>query len=446
MHQLHKTITRALRSGCLVALCLMAAVASEAAQPTFRVVYNLVGYDQPGGLIEGSPGVFYSIAGSGPSVAFSVTSQGIQTILGSIPKGSLFTSLLVAGTDGRFYTSVYSGTSQPEYGLLSVSPDANSKQIYPAQKIAPEMTQNLPNGKLLGVGVGLTAGVGWDIFEASLDGTVTPIAQFPLTDRTENVIYADDGNYYGAALAMNAPTGYVFRSTPSGTLTTLYNFPTGTFSNYLPTPLLQADDGNLYGSTVTGGANGTGMIYKLTLAGEFTLLYSFGKGQYPQGPASLIEASDGNLYGVSQANSGAGVIFRVTKSGQYTALHDMGEPAGLPPSWLIQGSDGILYGIAHAGGTTGEGTVFALDGGLSKPKPRARSVQPPSGPVGSEVHIWGYNLLSPSVSFNGVPAVTVSNSGSNYIVATVPEDATSGPITVTTPGGTSTTPTSFTVN
>ena len=56
-----------------------------------------------------------------------------------------------------------------------------------------------------------------------------------------------------------------------------------------------AEDGNLYGSIATGGANGTGMIYKLTPSGQFTLLHSFEKGKYVTGPTTLIEASDGNI-------------------------------------------------------------------------------------------------------------------------------------------------------
>jgi hypothetical protein len=61
------------------------------------------------------------------------------------------------------------------------------------------------------------------------------------------------------------------------------------------------------------------------------------------------------------------------------------------------------------------------------------------------VRIWGHNLLSAAVEFNGVAAATVSNSGSNYVWATVPAGATTGAITVTTPGGTGTTQASFTV-
>src|SRR5260370_39089567 len=68
-----------------------------------------------------------------------------------------------------------------------------------------------------------------------------------------------------------------------------------------------------------------------------------------------------------------------------------------------------------------------------------------TGPVGTKVLIWGSNLLSAAVSFNGVPATAVTNSDSNYATATVPTGATTGPITVTTPGGTYTTKASFTV-
>jgi hypothetical protein len=65
--------------------------------------------------------------------------------------------------------------------------------------------------------------------------------------------------------------------------------------------------------------------------------------------------------------------------------------------------------------------------------------------VGTNVRIWGQNLLSAAVQFNGVAAATVSNSGPNYVWATVPAGAITGPITVATPGGTETTQASFTV-
>ena len=88
---------------------------------------------------------------------------------------------------------------------------------------------------------------------------------------------------------------------------------------------------------------------------------------------------------------------------------------------------------------------FALNAGLPKPAPWARQFHPKSGAVGTPVRIWGSDLLSAAVEFNGITAAVVSNSGPNYVWATVPSGATTGPITITTPGGTYTTHASFAV-
>jgi hypothetical protein len=118
-------------------------------------------------------------------------------------------------------------------------------------------------------------------------------------------------------------------------------------------------------------------------------------------------------------------LFRVTTSGEYTPLHTFGEGCYCP---LTQGSDGIIYGAT-----------------INGPAPRALQFIPQTGAPGTKVHIWGYNLLSATVQFNGVTATAVTNAGSNYVWAVVPAGVTSGPITVTTPGGVSITPGSFTV-
>jgi uncharacterized repeat protein (TIGR03803 family) len=237
--------------------------------------------------------------------------------------------------------------------------------------------------------------------------------------------------------------GTVVRATPSGAVTTLYHFPANTFTKgAVATPLLLGSDGNLYGSVATGGAHGTGMVYQLTLDGQFTLLHSFAKGRYALGPINLIEASDGNLYGDAQGDASTW-IFRITKSGQYTEIYPM---SGLGCyCYVIQGADGILYGMASYGGPYGDGGVFALDLGLPKPQPSAQSFHPEGGAVGSRVRIWGQNLLAASVLFNGVSSTNINNSGSNFVWATVPSGATTGPITVTTPGGASTTTAMFIV-
>jgi uncharacterized repeat protein (TIGR03803 family) len=192
--------------------------------------------------------------------------------------------------------------------------------------------------------------------------------------------------------------------------------------------------------------NGYGTIYKLTPSGQYTLLYTFPKNDAGI-PGQLIEASDGKLYGSIGEGSGNSLLFSIAKSGHYSVVYQMSSQItdGQCGCWLVQGSDGLVYGTAAYGGTYGAGVIFALDVGLPNPKPRTQHFRPKSGAVGTRVRIWGYNLLAAAVQFNGAPATTVSNGGPNYVWATVPLGATTGPITVTTPGGTVTTKATFKV-
>jgi hypothetical protein len=306
-------------------------------------------------------------------------------------------------------------------------------------------TQNLPDGMLLGIAGTLSSTPTWYLAKCDLQGNVTTTYQFPAGETLPHTaIYGSDGNYYGVSVVLQNASGYVYRVTPSGSLTKLVSFPNNSFvglGNYLP--LLQASDGNLYGVTPSGSAKQTATFYKLTLGGQYTLLHAFPAGANSE-PTALLEASDGNFYG-STLGVGSQLI-RLTKSGEYTVLHTMNQiQDGQCACQLTQGSDGIIYGSASGGGIYGAGDIFALDAELPKPAPKAQYFHPSSGAVGTQVRIWGQNLLSASVEFNGVAAMAVSNSGPNYVWATVPAAATTGPITVTTPGGTYTTEASFTV-
>jgi len=428
--------------------CIAGQVTAYAGSGSFRIVKYMDKYDQPAGLVEGTPGVFYGIVGSVTTVGFSITPQGSMTVLTSFPSGDNVESLFVAGPNKRLYSSVEPGGNPGS--LFSVTAAPGSREIYPEPDFIPVLTQSLSNGSLLGVGTINNPSNAWNLLVSQTDGQISSLYQFPTTERlAPSALQANDGNYYGISQATNAPTGYVFKVTPSGSLTKLYSFPSGYFVYYVFAPLLQADDGNLYGAVAYGGANGTGIIYKLTLSGEYTLLYTFPKNNSGF-PTSLIEGSDGNLYGATLGNFGAGGVgqfFRITKSGEYTLLYELTDPArdGACQCDLVLGSDGIIYGTAQGAGATGAGAIFALDAGLPKPQPWAKQFRPASGQAGTQVLIWGSNLLSPSVEFNGVPASSVESSGPNYVWATVPAGATSGPITVTTPGGTNTTQASFTV-
>jgi uncharacterized repeat protein (TIGR03803 family) len=409
---------------------------------SFRIVsYMDNQYGGPVGITEGSPRIFYFSSGSNPQGAFSITPHGSKTMLGKVT--GYFQAPLFSAANGRFFSATQ--LEDNPGNVVSFGSTAGSERTYPAQDLVPALTENLPDGSFVGIASSASTGLDY-VVNVGANGAVTPIYEFPVSQSPRlGPIYASDGNYYGTYAISNG-SGYVFRLTPSGTLTTVLSFPANTFSYHYPAPMLQASDGNLYGVTPTGGL-GYGTIYKLTLSGQYTLLYTFPKG--PAGiPDALIEGGDGNLYGATLGDGGGNsLLFSVTTAGQYTLLYKMANLArdGNCDCHLIQGSDGIFYGTALAGGTNGGGSIFALNAGLPKPPPRALQFTPTAGPVGEKVLIWGTNLLSASAEFNGTAAKTVSSSGPNYVWAVVPAGATTGPITITTPGGTFTTSANFTV-
>jgi uncharacterized repeat protein (TIGR03803 family) len=136
--------------------------------------------------------------------------------------------------------------------------------------------------------------------------------------------------------------------------------------------LIQATDGNFYGTTNAGGINNGGTVFKITSSGTLTTLYSFtgsGFGLY----SGLIQGMDGNLYGTAEYGgaNGYGSVYKITPGGTLTTLYsfycivDSGCPTGaFPDSALVQVANGKFYGTTPTGGTgnpcDGCGTVFRL--------------------------------------------------------------------------------------
>ena len=185
-------------------------------------------------------------------------------------------------------------------------------------------------------------------------------------------ILATDGNFYSDGDSGFQPNGYIFRMTPTGQITIIHSFcaQIGCADGDQPSPPILGSDGNLYGVTTAGGNSElTGTIYKLTLSGEFTTLYSFcpnpgcADGQHPNG---IVEGRDGNFYGTTfsggaNVDGGAGTIFSISPSGQFKLLYTFCSQANCadgqePPSAPILGDDGNFYGVAQFGGT-GTGAV-----------------------------------------------------------------------------------------
>jgi uncharacterized repeat protein (TIGR03803 family) len=379
------------------------------------------------------------------TVIFSLTTKGVITYLATIQDPPyILESVPVGAANGLLYASYESVSNTGGSANVFSVGAGGGMQVYPAQSLPISFSQNLPEGTLLGTAYQFSNAL-WDVARSDLAGNVTSVYQFTPTESAHSPyapIYATDGNYYGLA-ALEDGSGYVYRLTPSGSITTLYSFPPYSFGQ--SAVLLQGRDGNLYGITSTGGANQSGTVYKVTMSGQYTLLYTFPK-SHGRIADNLIEGSDGELYG-STVDGGASLLFRVSKAGRYEELYRMNNAStdGECGCALLQGSDGIIYGTTIAGGPNGGSSVFALDAGLPKPAPQALEFRPKTGPAGTKVQIWGYNLLSATVEFNGLAAADVSNSGSNYVRATVPAGATSGPITVTTPGDMDLTRERFTV-
>jgi uncharacterized repeat protein (TIGR03803 family) len=163
-----------------------------------------------------------------------------------------------------------------------------------------------------------------------------------------------DGNLYGVTSGggING-VGVVFKITPAGTLTVLYNFDT----THGATPrggLTLGGDGTFYGTTDAGGTSGFGTIFKITTARILTVLYNFtggADGGHPDTPPAL--GSDGNFYGTTALAT----AYKITPTGTFTLL---GATPGRSFSPLIQAGNGIFYGTTPEGGTNGTGSVFKL--------------------------------------------------------------------------------------
>ena len=162
-------------------------------------------------------------------------------------------------------------------------------------------------------------------------------------------------------------------SLPAQTFTTVFSFDGG--NGIAPLGLVQATDGNLYGTTSEYGSAGAessgGTIFKITPSGTLTTLFTFnGESNNDDGGVSpsvgLIQGTDGNFYGTTQyggANS-YGTVFKITPSGTLTTLHSFHETDGESPlGGLIQATDGNFYGTTQYGGahscTNFDGTVFS---------------------------------------------------------------------------------------
>jgi uncharacterized repeat protein (TIGR03803 family) len=273
-----------------------------------------------------------------------------------------------------------------------------------------------------------------------------------------SLILGTDGDFYASWLNWEGEPpepGLIFQLTPTASYSTVYELSNST-NECCADNLIQGTDGNLYGLSGPG-ANDGGTFFKLTPSGEFTTLYSFcSQTNCTDGdaPNSLVEGTDGNFYGTTifggantgkpcEPYGGCGTIFKITPAGEETVLYNFCSKAncadGADPGNLMQATDGSFYGITEVGGTPekcylkkGCGVIFKVSVGLGA----FVEANPSFGAIGQAVNLLGNKLEgTTSVTFNGV-AATFTVKSDTYIEAKVPSGATSGTIEVTTPSGT----------
>jgi uncharacterized repeat protein (TIGR03803 family) len=324
-------------------------------------------------LIQGNDGNFYgtTCAGgtNGDGTVFGIKTNGVFTCLASfaVTNGAQAIAGLVQGTDGNFYGTTISGGNSP-------------RQSY-------------------GYGT---------VFKMTSDGTLTRLYSFPGSGFTgiypdAGLVEGPDGDFYGTTEGgMSGYTyGAIFKINTNGVLNKLFNFDLENESTDGSTPrgpLVLGPDGNFYGMTYAGGANGLGTVFRISTNGTLNCLVTFNGTNganddneiYNLSGPFLVLATDGNFYGTTPSGgaSGLGTIFMMTPNGTLTTVYSFIDNNGANPTGLIQASDGNFYGTttltseSEYGGGIGNGTIFRISIPL---QPKFQSVAQANGTI---THKW----------------------------------------------------------
>jgi uncharacterized repeat protein (TIGR03803 family) len=492
------------KTACLlVVLCVAGALASPA--QTFTALKKFDGPNgwNPGSLVQGLSGNLYGTTHWGGPFYDEGHSVGWGTVFAAEPTGGFRTvytfcsieacadgvnpSNLILAANGNFYGTTFGGgvSSTLASGtvfeltpsgtlttLYSFCQDWSSPKCLDGSYPGAGLVQGV-NGSFYGTTTsgGTGSGGGGILFAITPTGAISTLYSFcSLANCADGsipsapLVLASNGDFYGTTEEGGANTstfcvngcGTIFKITPAGAMTTVYNFCSkercADGFNPSGAAMVEGPDGALYGTVESSGGSGeVGLIFRLTLSGKFSVLYTFctltncADGAYPQGGLTL--GSDGNFYGTTGGGgaNGGGSVFEITPSGSLTTLYSFCAvncpEGGDVTAPLVQSTSGTFFGTASAGGDLaacdnagqkGCGTVFSLGTGLG---PFVES-NPAFGAVGKEVNILGNNLTGTiSVTFNGT-AATFTVISDTYLKAQVPAGATTGTIQVTTPSGT----------
>ncbi len=367
---------------CMVfTFCVAAAILAPAQTLTTLVNFNgSNGQNPQAPLIQGSDGNFYGTTvqggANGAGAVIKVTPSGVVTVLHSFNGNDGLNPYagLTSGNDGSFYGTTSAGGAHQIGEVFKITPSGSFAVLhffnYTYNEGGYPGPVTLGNDGYL---YGLTTHGGepdnGTFYKVSRDGNSFATLYYfdsSVGKQALGALIKDSaGNFYGASgLGGSSGNGTVFKLTPSGTATVVYNFcmQSGCPDGSNPNSVMLSSDGNFYGAA--GSSNGAGEIFKLTLGGTLTVLHTFNRTDgYTPNPG-LIQAHDGNFYGttISGGPQYYGTIFQVTGAGTLTSLYnfDGTTHGGNPKAGMVQGSDNKFYGTTSIGGTSNFGTLFKL--------------------------------------------------------------------------------------
>ena len=319
-------------------------------------------------------GAAYVGGTAGEGTIYQMTTNGSLTAKASFndTDGGYPYGGLMQARDGNFYGSASSGgtyedgvvyratTGGSVIALASVDADNGE---FPVVGMVQASDGNLYGTTLEGGDYGYGT-----IFRLTPAGALTTLVSLDYNDGyapSPVLIQGTDGYLYGTCEGGGTyGLGTIFKMSLSGLITNLYSF-TGGNDGASPIPgLVQAADGNFYGPTYEAGSNGFGTVFEITPSGQLTTRYTFTGGTDGGNPwGGLIQASDGNLYGTT---TGAGTydfgtIFQLAPTGGFATVGQFdGYIGGEPVAALTQGKDGKLYGTTVTGGFYEDGVVYQL--------------------------------------------------------------------------------------
>jgi uncharacterized repeat protein (TIGR03803 family) len=351
------------RCVALAFVALAISMPAHAQTYTYSILYSFQnnGTDpaNPNFLIIDSEGNLYGTSDYGGShgfgSVFELTPNGGLTVLHNFAEAdALANSLVRDNRQGNLYgTTLGFGSPGTVFELVKGSDGTYTlSTLYSDKGSRPQSVTLDSQGNLYGTDDGDCICV----FEIPAGGHWNNIYSYGVNpvEPQGNVLISPSGNvYFSIDDEENGGGGWVTELN-----VTVFGIPAG----YGPDWLVQDSAGNIYGlaTIMEDDPDGTGLIFKIDTSGNVTTIFGFpgnAGGKQPFGPFAMDAA--GNIYGtVSGGKEGTGVVFKVSPEREETVLHTFSDDAY--HVGLVMDAAGNLYGTSTAGGSAGLGYVWKL--------------------------------------------------------------------------------------